>query len=37
MDAITADILLVKSPDFRSAVPRTSRGAQILSMPLLPT
>jgi universal stress protein E len=36
MDAIAADILVVKSPDFDSRVPRTSRGVQILSMPILP-
>ena len=36
MDAVTADILVVKSPDFHSRVPRTVRGVQILSMPILP-
>ncbi len=36
MDAVTADILVVKPPDFESRVPRTGRGVQILSMPILP-
>jgi universal stress protein E len=36
MDAITADILVVKPADFQSKVPRTGRGVQILSMPILP-
>ena len=36
MDAVTADILVVKSPDFPSRVPRVGRGVQILSLPLLP-
>ena len=36
MDAITADILVVKSPEFDSRVPRAGRGVQILSMPILP-
>jgi universal stress protein E len=36
MDAITADILVVKPADFASRVPRTVRGVQILSMPILP-
>ncbi len=35
MDAVTADILVVKPPDFESRVPRTGRGVQILSMPIL--
>lgn len=35
MDAVTADILVVKSADFPSRVPRTGRGVQILSMPIL--
>jgi universal stress protein E len=35
MDAVTADILVVKPPDFDSRVPRTGRGVQILSMPIL--
>ena len=35
MDAVTADILVVKSPDFESRVPRAGRGVQILSMPIL--
>jgi universal stress protein E len=36
MDAVTSDILVVKPPDFDSRVPRTGRGVQILSMPILP-
>ena len=36
MDAVTADILVVKPPDFDSRIPRTGRGVQILSMPILP-
>lgn len=36
MDAVTADILVVKPADFQSKVPRTGRGVQILSMPTLP-
>ena len=36
MDAVTADILVVKPPDFASRVPRTGRGVQILSLPILP-
>jgi universal stress protein E len=36
MDAVTADILVVKGADFASRVPRTGRGVQILSLPLLP-
>jgi universal stress protein E len=36
MDAVTADILVVKPPDFDPRVPRTGRGVQILSMPILP-
>ena len=36
MDAVTSDILVVKPPDFQSRVPRTGRGVQILSMPILP-
>ncbi len=36
MDAVTADILVVKPADFQSRVPRTGRGVQILSMPILP-
>ena len=36
MDAVTADILVVKPADFDSRVPRTGRGVQILSMPILP-
>jgi universal stress protein E len=36
MDAVTADILVVKSPDFQSRVPRAGRGVQILSTPILP-
>jgi universal stress protein E len=35
MDAVTADILVVKPPEFDSRVPRTGRGVQILSMPIL--
>jgi universal stress protein E len=36
MDAVTADILVVKSADFPSRVPRAGRGVQILSLPMLP-
>ena len=36
MDAVTADILVVKPPDFESRVPRAGRGVQILSLPILP-
>ena len=36
MDAVTADILVVKAPDFHSRIPRTGRGVQILSLPILP-
>ena len=36
MDAVTADILVVKPADFQSRVPRTGRGVQILSLPLMP-
>jgi universal stress protein E len=36
MDAITADILVVKPVDFESRVPRAGRGVQIISMPILP-
>jgi universal stress protein E len=36
MDAVTADILVVKSADFASRVPRAGRGVQILALPLLP-
>jgi len=36
MDAVNADILVVKPPDFASRVPRTGRGVQILSLPILP-
>jgi universal stress protein E len=36
MDAVTADILVVKPPDFDPRVPRAGRGLQILSMPILP-
>jgi universal stress protein E len=35
MDEITADILVVKSPDFHSRVPRSGRGVQIISVPML--
>ena len=35
MDAVTADILVVKPADFESRVPRTGRGVQIISMPIL--
>jgi len=35
MDAVTADILVVKPPDFESRVPRAGRGVQIISMPIL--
>jgi universal stress protein E len=36
MDAVTADILVVKPADFQSRVPRTGRGVQILTTPILP-
>jgi universal stress protein E len=36
MDAVSADILVVKPANFASRVPRTARGVQILSMPILP-
>ena len=36
MDAVTADILVVKSADFASRVPRAGRGVQILSLPIMP-
>ena len=36
MDAIAADILVVKPADFESRIPRAGRGVQILSTPLLP-
>jgi universal stress protein E len=36
MDAVTADLLVVKSADFTSRVPRSGRGVQVLSLPLLP-
>jgi universal stress protein E len=35
MDAVTADILVVKPPDFDSRVPRAGRGVQIVSTPVL--
>jgi universal stress protein E len=35
MDAVTADILVVKPPDFDPKVPRTGRGVQIISVPIL--
>jgi len=35
MDAITADILVVKPMDFDSKVPRAGRGVQIISVPIL--
>jgi len=35
MDAVTADILVVKPADFDSRVPRAGRGVQILSLPIL--
>jgi universal stress protein E len=36
MDAVTADVLVVKNADFPSRVPRAGRGVQILSLPILP-
>ncbi len=36
MDAVTADILVVKPADFESRVPLAGRGVQILSVPILP-
>ncbi len=35
MDAVAADILVVKPAEFESRVPRTGRGVQIISMPIL--
>jgi len=35
MDAVTADILVVKPTDFDSRVPRAGRGVQIISVPIL--
>jgi universal stress protein E len=35
MDAITADILVVKPADFDPRVPRAGRGVQIISVPIL--
>lgn len=36
MDAVTADLLVVKPADFDSRIPLAGRGAQILSVPILP-
>ena len=36
MDAVSADILVVKPADFESRVPLVGRGVQILSVPILP-
>ena len=36
MDKVTADILVLKPPNFDSRVPRTGRGVQIVTMPILP-
>jgi universal stress protein E len=36
MDAVASDVLVVKPADFQSRVPRTGRGVQILSTPILP-
>jgi universal stress protein E len=36
MDAVTADILVVKPADFDARIPRAGRGVQILSLPILP-
>jgi universal stress protein E len=36
MDAVTADILVVKNADFASRIPRSGRGVQLLSLPILP-
>src|ERR1043165_7593915 len=35
MDAVTADILVVKPADFDSRIPRAGRGVQIISVPIL--
>ena len=35
MDAVTADILVVKPADFDPKVPRAGRGVQIISVPIL--
>ena len=34
-DSVTADLLVVKPPEFDPRVPRIGRGVQILSMPIL--
>ncbi|HTU66544.1 MAG TPA: universal stress protein [Steroidobacteraceae bacterium] len=36
MDAVTADILVVKGADFPSRVPRAGRGVQVVALPILP-
>lgn len=36
MDAVNADLLVVKPAEFPSGVSRTGRGAQVVSMPVLP-
>ena len=36
MDSVQSDLLVVKAADFDLRVPRTGRGVQILSMPVLP-
>ena len=36
MDAVTSDLLVVKPADFDSHIPRTGRGVQVLSLPILP-
>ncbi|MBC8025618.1 MAG: universal stress protein [Steroidobacteraceae bacterium] len=36
MDSVQSDLLVVKPADFDPKVPRTGRGVQILSMPVLP-
>jgi len=36
MDAVTADILVVKPADFDARIPRVGRGVQILTLPILP-
>jgi len=36
MDVVTSDILVVKPADFDSRIPRTGRGVQVLSLPILP-
>ncbi|HLA72199.1 MAG TPA: universal stress protein [Steroidobacteraceae bacterium] len=36
MDAVTSDLLVVKPANFESRIPRTGRGVQVLTLPILP-